>query len=687
MNQLSKYLFITVLFLSGVVGQAQNLSPVFFDEKDGKFKTFTSEGKLRTLESETGTAPVVPVSVVSSDIFGIRANGRLKNGDVLFTLKVPQDQTFRFHKVSFGLLAGKPAFLLSTSLGDESHYGPVELKQYEYFANYHYLPFYSYIKPLIESKLFASSADIEGKNVPSVSYLETDYVYDNGRVLLEPLPVVNVKQEQTSITSAPVVPVVVPGGEVKRLAPGTAITHIPTFALPVGATNMTATDVPFAVQADMARRGMVNFVHVEKLMSELGGEYHWKYNPGGKSWEQIAEIVKSYNLPENVGIYRMMYSGAVNTFWPQKIEKDGKKIYNPRPNSQQELNGAIEGYAVGLRNAMGWSDSHPVILDIDFEDERFFKWAAVNAQAEAIKYTLERHKNVFIQVYASVHNNASSDRGGSASTPDEMTNGSERFRLFKEAGVSVFSGTLPYFHLPSYAWNDPSHEPSVIGPGKLYATQADYCLKSLYPIAIKLAWTDTYFASIPSGHKPKNLEWAMSIYEGGDNGKERFYDQEGNWISSLNWPEVGPWVSESLPLWGAVTGSYRWGGGLFNWVDGRQRNESNDALEAGKWRAYQFNRLWNNPETKYNLQLEFSLDGGLTWMTDKRSHTNILSENMDVTPYVRGAYANGELLIVAVAGQPFHLSNQSQSVIVRYEGKRFPLTLNSQTVHAFPVTL
>lgn len=717
MNQLSKYLFIAILFLSGVVGQAQNFSPlfvprlsisqvqkspvpngdfVFIDDTDGELKAINSAGEIRTLgkkqvetPSNPGTVviPEKPDPVVNSDIMNIRANGRLKDGDVLFTLKVPQDQTYRFHKVSFGLLSGKPAFLLSTSLGDESHYCPVELKQYEYFANYHYLPFYSYIKPLIESKLFAGSADIEGRSVPAVSYLETDYIFQDGRVILEPLPVVNVKQDQSSIASAPVIPVVIPEGEVKRLTPVTSLSQIPTFDLPVGAINMTATDVPFAVQADLARRGMVNFVHVTKLLDEMGGSYHPDWNPQGKTEKQLGEALKAYNLPENVGIYRMMYSNAVDGFWSQKTTKNGKEIYNPRPNSQRELNEAVEGYAVGLRNAMGWPDSHPVILDVDFEDERFFKWAAVDAQAKAIQYTLSRNKNVRIQVYASTHNNASSDRGGNANNPDEMISGGERFRLFKEAGVSVFSGTLPYFHLPSYAWNDPSHEPSVIGPGKLYASQAEYCLKSLHPIVTKLAWTDAYFNSIPANHKPANLEWAMSIYEGGDDGKERFYDQQGNWSNSMNWPEVGPWLSESLALWGAVTGSYRDGGGLYNWVDGRRRNESNDALELGKWRAYQFNRFWNNPETKYNLQLEFSLDGGLSWQTDKRSHANILSENMDVKPYVRGAYANGELLIVAVAGQPFHLSNQSQSVIVRYEGKQFPLTLNSQTVHAFPVTL
>ncbi|OZI07563.1 hypothetical protein BWI93_14635 [Siphonobacter sp. BAB-5385] len=455
-----------------------------------------------------------------------------------------------------------------------------------------------------------------------------------------------------------------------------ALTSVPTYSLPAGAINMLADAVPWDTQVDYVRRGMNNFVHPTRLWSERGGEYHAQWNPGGITEAQFREALATYNLPAGIGLYRMMYDNAIADIWPP-----GQAM----PSSQQALNERFEGFIVGFLNTLGW-DNHPGILDVDFESAQYFTWGGTKAQADAIKYLLSRHSNIRVQAYASAHNNLSGAGDGSASNPLGHISTAERFRLFKEAGVTVFQGTIPYFHVPSFFWTDPSHEPSVIGAGKMYQNHADYAKKSLHPIVAKLGWTDGYFESIPAGHQPANIEWAMGVYEGGDDGGPRQYDNEGNWISGLNWPEVGGWISESLAVWGMVTGSYRWGGGLYNWSDGRPRKASQDYMEAGKWRAYQYNRFIHS-STVYNIKLEHSLDGGNTWQTDDRPGQNLLQEHTNPKPYIRGAFRSGELLVVAVAGQPFHVNGQSQPVLIRYGGKQFSKTLQSQKVHSFTVNI
>lgn len=442
-----------------------------------------------------------------------------------------------------------------------------------------------------------------------------------------------------------------------------ALNQIPAYQLPKGAINTISTDFDFNVQAEQVKKGAINYVHLGMLADLHGGFHHPQWNQRGIQPSRLKPILAAYNLPKTTGVYRMMYSNVFPGNWmdsPQVAQR------------YQEVYNAVRGYAIDFPMEVGWGD-HPILLDLDLE-EGPYTYLGVKTLCRAIREVKDKYPNVSFQVYCSSHNSLCNEAGGSEQNPSGKLANMQRYLMFKGAGVTVFPGTLPYFHLPSYFWNDPSHEPSVIGPGKLYTSQLDYASKSLHPIQKKLEWTDAYFQTLPAGHRPQNIEWIMSVYEGGNDGTGA-------------WPAVGSWILESMSLWGYVTGSYRYGGGLYNWTDNRKRTIGQDYIEAGKWRSFQFNRFWNDPNTQYNLLLEFSLDNGKTWQTDKRPGTQLLAENQDPRPYIRGALSKGELLVVATAGQPTHLGTGSQSVLVRYQGTQFPMTLKSQTVHAATVSI
>ncbi|WP_146010938.1 hypothetical protein [Siphonobacter sp. BAB-5405] len=707
-----KKLLLLVLLLSGVMAQAQQFSPVFIprltksqvkqspvstgemlfiDDETGDLTSINSKGEFRVLtKKDVSNLPVtppltqVPVITAPADLLNVHASGRLQEGDVLFTLKVPQEATFRYEKVSFGLIGSKPVFVVRTSMADENNYGQPGLKQNEYFANYSYLPFYAYLKDLIDSKVFGLTADIEGKSVPVASGQETDYVFESGRVIYSPKPMLpptqNVKEETQNHST---IPSPVQTGEISRLQLTketglSALKEIPGYTLPAGAINIVSTDLGFEAQVELVRAGKINYIHLGQLADLYGGFYHPEWNQKGIKMERFREILATYHLPENTGVYRMMYSNVFPKGWIDKpgVEKRYQDIYN-----------AVKAYAIDTQKDAGW-ENHPALLDLDLE-EAPYTYIGVKLLCQAIREVKSQYPQVQFQVYCSSHNSLCNTPGGSEKAPFGWLGNYERYEMFRQAGVTVFQGTLPYFHLPSFFWDDPNHESSVIGAGKLYVSQADYAQKSLHPIIAKLGWTDSFFQSLPDGHRPGNIEWLMNIYEGGDDGGERrYYVENGKQVrwSSYNWPEVGNWVLESMAVWGYVTGSYRFGGGLYNWTDSRPRKIGQDYIEAGKWRAFQFNRFWNNPVTVYNIQLEFSLDGGQTWQTDKRPGMKLLDEHQDVRPFVRGAYANGELLIVATAGQPTHLGTAPQEIIVRYLGKQFPLSLKSHTVHSIIVS-
>lgn len=456
------------------------------------------------------------------------------------------------------------------------------------------------------------------------------------------------------------------------------IRNLPTYTLPVGAINVAQSDLPFEIQVELAKRGMVNFIHANFDVN-YGGWYNENWNQKGLKYEKAAEIFHSYEIPMNVGLYRMMYSNAIRDIWPKGAI---------RPTSQKALNERIAGFTVDFQNAIGMG-GRPSLQDLDFEEGEFFTYAAVEALGEAIEYALAKYPHLQIQVYASSHNNLATDGGGNAANPEKSLNPWDRFMRFKKAGVKLYQGTVPYLKVPSAEWliseGGLYHTTSVVGEGKIYASEKEYGLMSIKAIYAKLGWTDSYFSNIPVGHHPANLEWYMSVYEGGDDGGERKYDNEGNPWTSYNWPEVGEWIQESFPVWSLVTGSYRFGGGAYLWTDSRPWKVANVALELGKVRQYALNEFQENPDTVFNLVLEFSIDGGKTWITDKKPRGNNPEFHLQEFGYTRGAYVNGKLLIVATAGQPSHSYAREQKILIRYQGQKWEMTLKPKTVHAFVV--
>ncbi|MDQ1088571.1 hypothetical protein [Siphonobacter sp. SORGH_AS_1065] len=488
----------------------------------------------------------------------------------------------------------------------------------------------------------------------------------------------------------PITPTVsIQPGEIKALKVDFAKgwSQIPIYSLPTDAMNIPPGDMPWEYQAKYAKAGVYNYIHIEALLKYMGGIKE-DYNPRGVTWEDVKKKLAEYDLPTSVGLYRIAYSNAVAHFFPAKIRQGDQEVDNRAIPDQRQMNETIEGFGVGILKAIGW-DKHPIIIDLDFEERAFFFWGATNAVAQAIKYTFDRNPSIKINfmVFASGWNASSDDEGGNAQNPHLQTNGGERYRLFRQANVNLYSGSVPYFKTPAQEWNDPNHAPSVIGEGKLYKDEADYGAKSLNPIRAKIGWTDGYKSNKDLDKFPM-LEWYMAQYEGGDDGKQRFYDPFGNWINSLNWIEMPEWIQEGLTVLAGVMGTFDNGGGSHLWVDGRAVKVSNFAFELGKARLYAYNDFHENSATLWNQVLEFSLDGGKTWNkdTDSRGST-ILQTNTDPKPYARGAFLNGKLWIVATAGQPYHLNGQSQSVILRYRGKQIPFTLASQTVHSFTVEI
>ncbi|PQA60187.1 hypothetical protein [Siphonobacter curvatus] len=479
-------------------------------------------------------------------------------------------------------------------------------------------------------------------------------------------------------------------GEIRAIKydPSKGLEQIPVYRLADGAINILQSNVPFAIQADFARKGMISHVHLN-LDADYGGIYHKEWNPKGITWARVGELIKEYNIPEHVGAYRMMYQNALDDVWPRKPRlANGEEDPNPWPNSQQEVNERVAGYLMDLVQAIGW-DKRPAnhILDVDWESGDFFTYGGVVSTAKAIKYATDKYDNLRILVYSGSHNNSAVEGGGSPAHPEKHIGPTPRFEMFRDAGVDIFQGTVPYFRTPRQEWDNPQHYGSVIGEGKPYSSEKEYGLKSIIKsIGAKIDWTDNFFRTLPASLRASVFEWYMSTYEGGDNGGERrYYIENGQkiWWSSFNWLEIGEWIQESLPVWAGVMGTFRFGGGAYLWTDGRPWLASNYALELGKARLYSYNEFLNNPATQYNIQLEFTLDGGKTWVKDTpRTGTNP-DAHLEPRGYIRGASLNGKLWVVATAGQPFHNAGKSQQVLIRHNGKTFSRTLEPLTVHSF----
>ncbi|OZI09590.1 hypothetical protein BWI93_03135 [Siphonobacter sp. BAB-5385] len=478
-------------------------------------------------------------------------------------------------------------------------------------------------------------------------------------------------------------------GEIRAIKydPSKGLEQIPVYRLADGAINILQSDVPFPVQAEFARKGMITHMHLN-LDAVYGGPYNDKWNPKGLKYEQMGELMKAYNIPKHIGAYRMMYQNALDDIWPRKPRlANGEEDPNPFPNSQHELNERVAGYLMGIMQAVGWGD-RPAILDLDFESGDFFTWGGVQAIAQAVKYSRKKFPNQRFLVYAGAHSNNAVEGGGSPNRPELHVGPGPRFEAFRGAGVDITQGTVPYFRTPRQEWDNPPHYESVIGSGKPYASEKEYGLKSIIKtIGAKLDWTDGFLRTLPAGYKPSVFEWYMPVYEGGDNGEERRYYDNGEVWTSWNWLQVGEWIQESFPVWAGVTGTYRFGGGAHLWTDGRPWLPSNYALELGKVRLYSYNEFLNNPATQYNIQLEFSLDGGKTWVKDTpRTGTNP-DAHLEPRGFIRAAYLKGKLWVVATAGQPFHNAGKPQQVLIRYNGKTFNRTLEPLTVHSFTVEI
>lgn len=450
-------------------------------------------------------------------------------------------------------------------------------------------------------------------------------------------------------------------GEVRalNLNPQADLNQIPIWQHYDGAISLTATNVPFSLQAKWAKEGRINYVHLSTFVGEQGG-FQNEWNPQGKTDAQLAALLASYAIPASVGNYSMLYQSAV----------DNKTLDNAGDFMQSALNTRIYEQSTELSRRLGWTN-HPNLCDVDFEAGPY-TYQGIRNLATAMAYTNDTYTGeIEWQVYSSAYNNFVADGGGNAANPWKVTSPQDRYQVFKAVGTTVYQSTAPYFLTPGLRWSDPSFAPSAIGPGKLYKDENEYAQLSIFPIGKKLAWSDAFYSKLPAGERPKSLEWWMVYYEGSASGAVPF-------------PIIGNFVLESAQLWGLVAGSFRFGGGVYNWHPGGSRLIGQDYIEAGKWRAAQFNRFWNDESTILNIKLEFSLDGGKTWEIDtKFEQGSLLDQENNPRPILRAAYRPGELLIVATAGQPYHRSKGTQKILTRYQGKQFELSLVGQTVHAF----
>ncbi|MFT4033804.1 MAG: hypothetical protein QM669_15430 [Siphonobacter sp.] len=566
-----------------------------------------------------------------SAITNVHAAGRLRDGDLLFVLKVPTSGTFRYEQVNFRVIPdGKPVFMISISAdngkGEPTGFTESRIFSNTYLANYSgdkSLVFMSFIKRLTQSGVFAQETDLAGpyaiQNVFPFSPTgqESDYVFKtNGTVLKSPVStpqVLSVKNVKGDFKE--VLPLVI-------TKPG--LDQVPTFTLPEGAAY-TGPVLP-EDQLDLLREFVLKgntYYMIRPLVSKVDGQ------------RMSMQEAKRYlaTLPQGVGFYEMLGNddiryGVIKGIWDNPVKATPNDVFQ-----------YFQSWWYSRAERFGL-DRHPFILDLDFEGLPP-TWQANSVLAEGLKLMRKAHPNLEFMMYDSGLGNLYLQGEGGARKPYGQIGGPIRHDLYKDA-CTLYT-VFPYAHFDKI----------YIGAGKPYANFSDYARHSNLYLRDVLGWLDQRSNYINT--KYKGFNWVMTKYEGGE------------------WNPLPAYIIESLPLWLHITGAARTGGGLTNWKEGGNPLAIQDyALEAGKWRLSQFNSFWNDPVTQYNLTIDYSLDGGKTWLHDVKQEWKGYESPKPMA--VRGALRNGQLLVVATHRSSLK-EGQTQTILCRYQNKIWPMVL------------
>ncbi|PKK37043.1 hypothetical protein BWI96_09205 [Siphonobacter sp. SORGH_AS_0500] len=365
-------------------------------------------------------------------------------------------------------------------------------------------------------------------------------------------------------------------------------------------------------------------------------------------------------LPPGTGLYEMLgdddlckSQGALHGLWT-----------NPVTVTPVDVKNYLMGWWYSRAENYGWGNAR-IMFDLDLEG---FPAAWKNNQvlAEGVKLLRQEHPNVEFGMYASGMGNLYPEGNGDPANPYGQIGGTSRYNLYKQNGFTYFE-MMPYAH----------YEEVLIGQGKPYANFQDYAKRSSLHIKKCLEWLDPR-APYAADKNYRGFSWVMTRYEGG--GLEM----------------IAPHICESLPLLMLVSGAARSGGGLCNWNPGVDLNAADYALEAGKWRASQFNKFWENPKTEYNLHIEFSLDNGETWTNDIENW-QAKAQKLGISWFdymykdpnpmgVRAAVLDNKLVVVA-AHRPGLEEGKVQNILCRYKNKTWKMSLPYHQVVAGTVTL
>lgn len=630
---------------------------VWVDAKDSLLKGMDYRGNIwlltgkpsRATEQPNPADPSTNVPTGPKDLADLHAPGILKDGDLLFTLTTPFSGIDVKQRVYVRFLpSGKPVFVIGVN-GAE----PV-IKQNEYLANYIFdttREFSTFIRPLIQSGVFAGTADLSGAYAPNRVFpaaatgAASSYAFKADGTVVS--PVTSLPDPTTGDPVSPTGPS--SGGRpvllqrVDRLAimpssagSGIAWDQIPAYQVPDKGVWPSSRGT-LAEQAEWVRKGS-NFISLEWLVDQVETKKTM-------TKEQAAAYLAALNLPTSTGVYGMIYQGAFSEgLWdnPQQVTTEG--VY-----------GFLSSWIDMRKNKLGWK-SHRMVIDLDFERAPG-TYIGLKTVCDAIVRIRKDNPEVEFLYYASNPNNLWGGPGGDEKNPYGVVTSFQRHQMLKGAGVKYYDGAW-YFH--------PGVEAErLIGPGKPFRDGYDFAERFLGPIEQTVKISDDLTAWPDLAH----VDWVMEKYE-------------GNIAGTPDWPLVGGWILESLPLWGQVQGKFRAGGGILNWGYGSP-NFQMTHIEAGKWRAFQFNRFWNDPATVYNIKPDFSFDGGKTWHTEaeyKYAWDQVAESWESPRPYIRAAYRDGELLVVAVASRKVHVGTASQNVRARYNGTEFDLTMNPMEV-------
>ena len=424
-----------------------------------------------------------------------------------------------------------------------------------------------------------------------------------------------------------------------RVAPGRlALEQIPAFRMPNNTMWPTYWGPPE--------------VH-NQLINRLG---HTHLNADviayGNSWfgTNATQALTYWNsLRPGTKLYKMIMDNDM------KFGMDRYKLYMVPP-------GITDPYVVDNQlgsmhhTRAGWLGLENVEMLLDLDLEAYpSHYTNLSVMIEGSGRFRARQPHVELCFFDAGPDNAYAHDGGSTD-PNRRIGGIERYNIFKD--VYRYHGITPYFYLTD----------ASLWPGG----KAECAAKSSFPIHTFLGWIDRR-GPVFIGENYRGFSWVMTHFEA----EAQTYAVPGH-------------VMEALPLWYVVTGCARHNGGLVDWKDGREWLPGDSYIVAGMWRVGQFLEIFNNPNCQYNLRLEFSLDGGNTWETDVRQNRfgettwdyneyvrNISAEKR---PYLRGALAGGKIMMVASC--PSLKEGETQDVLVRYNGKVFPIKLRYQQTMA-----